>query len=189
MYSVLKMLLTSSKYNLDPICATLTKLLFPRFSITPWFLNTMEMAASICHLTFLQSWHVDYTLTKTLVKSNFQASTKIGLGKASKGSSHAYQLPWTRREGPPSFKRCVSVYVLTHSVLSDSMQSHGPGHPGPVSMGFSSQEYWSEFLFPSPWDLPDPGIKPRSPALQADSLPSEPPEKPISEGKGPLLPW
>ena len=44
-------------------------------------------------------------------------------------------------------------------------------------MGFSRQEYWSGLPFPSPGDLPDPGIKPRSPALQADSLTSEPPGK------------
>ena len=42
-------------------------------------------------------------------------------------------------------------------------------------MEFSRQDYWSGLPFPSPGDLPDPGIKPRSPALQADSLPSEPP--------------
>ena len=47
----------------------------------------------------------------------------------------------------------------------------------PLSMGFSKQEYWSGLLFPSPGDLPDPGIKPGSLALQADSLPSEPPGK------------
>ena len=41
------------------------------------------------------------------------------------------------------------------------------------------QEYWSGLPFPSPGDLPDPGIKPRSPLLQADSLLSEPPGKPI----------
>jgi len=45
-------------------------------------------------------------------------------------------------------------------------------------MGFSRQEYWSGLPFPSPGDLPDPGIEPRSPALQADPLPSEPPGKP-----------
>ena len=44
-------------------------------------------------------------------------------------------------------------------------------------MGFSRQEYWSRLLFPSPGDLPDPGIKPRSSTLWADSLPSEPPGK------------
>ena len=49
---------------------------------------------------------------------------------------------------------------------------------GPLSMGFSSQEYWSGLPFPSPWDLPDPGIEPWSPALQAYSLPSEPAGKP-----------
>ena len=45
-------------------------------------------------------------------------------------------------------------------------------------MGFSRQEYRSGLPFPSPGDLPDPGIEPRSPALQADALPSEPPRKP-----------
>ena len=47
----------------------------------------------------------------------------------------------------------------------------------PLSMGFSSQEYWSGLPFPSPGDLPDPGIHPMSPALQADSLRSETPGK------------
>ena len=42
----------------------------------------------------------------------------------------------------------------------------------PLSMEFSRQEYWSGLPFPSPGDLPDPGIEPRSPALQADSLPT-----------------
>ena len=50
----------------------------------------------------------------------------------------------------------------------------------PLSMEFSRQQYWSGLLFPAPGDLPDPVIKPRSPALQADSLQSEPPGKPQS---------
>ena len=45
------------------------------------------------------------------------------------------------------------------------------------SVGFSRQEYWSGLSFPPPRDLPDPGIEPRSPALQVDSLPSELPGK------------
>ena len=45
------------------------------------------------------------------------------------------------------------------------------------SMGFSRQEDWSGLPFPSPGDLPDSGIEPRSPALQAEALPSEPPGK------------
>ena len=44
-------------------------------------------------------------------------------------------------------------------------------------MEFSRQEYWSGLSFPSPGDLPNPGIEPGSPALQADALPSEPPGK------------
>ena len=42
----------------------------------------------------------------------------------------------------------------------------------PLSIGFSRQEYWSGLPFPFPGDFPDPGIEPRSPALQADSLPT-----------------
>ena len=48
-----------------------------------------------------------------------------------------------------------------------------------MGVGFSRQEYWSGLPFPSPGDLPDSGIEPRSPALQADSLLSEPPGKPM----------
>ena len=44
-----------------------------------------------------------------------------------------------------------------------------------LSMGFSREEYWSGLPFPSPGHLPDPGIEPRCPALQADALSSEPP--------------
>ena len=47
-----------------------------------------------------------------------------------------------------------------------------------LSMEFSRQEYWSRLPFPSPGDLSDPGMEPGSPALQADSLLSESPEKP-----------
>ena len=51
-------------------------------------------------------------------------------------------------------------------------------HQAPQSMEFSRQEYWSGLPFPSPGDLPNPGIKPESPTLQVDALPSEPPGKP-----------
>ena len=62
-------------------------------------------------------------------------------------------------------------------------------------MEFSRQEYWSRLPFPSPGDLPDPGIEPGSPALQADSLPSEPPGNPpkvVANSLGPhrrYSPW
>ena len=54
----------------------------------------------------------------------------------------------------------------------------------PPSVGFSRQEYWSELPFPSPGDLPDWGIEPESPALQADSLPTELQGKPYHIVKG-----
>ena len=59
------------------------------------------------------------------------------------------------------------------------------------STGFSRQEYWSGLPFPSPGDLPIPGIEPRSPMLQADSLPAEPQGKPKNTGVGllSLLQW
>ena len=52
------------------------------------------------------------------------------------------------------------------------------------SMGFSRKEYWSGVPLPFLGDLPDPGIEPRSPTLQADALPSKPPRKSYQEGLG-----
>ena len=59
-------------------------------------------------------------------------------------------------------------------------------YEAPPSMGFSRQEYWSGLPFPSLGDLPDPGIKPGSPTLQADALPSEPPEGSVKKYKLPV---
>ena len=56
----------------------------------------------------------------------------------------------------------------------------------PQSMGFSRQEYWSRLPCPPSGDLPNPGIEPRFPAVQVDSLPSEPPGKPKNTGVGSL---
>ena len=60
-------------------------------------------------------------------------------------------------------------------------------HEAPPCMEFSRQEYWSGLPFLSPGDLPDPGIEPKSPALQADSLLSEPPRKPKTTVVGSLF--
>ena len=59
-------------------------------------------------------------------------------------------------------------------------------YQAPPSMGFSRQEYWSGLPFPSPGDLPNPRIETGSPALQTDTLPSEPPGKPQATGMGSL---
>ena len=68
--------------------------------------------------------------------------------------------------------RCVQLFGIPWTVA----------YQAPPSMGFPRQEYWSGLPLPSPGDLPDLGMKPRSPALQADSLPSEPPGKPMLGG-------
>ena len=77
--------------------------------------------------------------------------------------------------------------MLSRSVVSDSLRPHGL-QPARLlcPWGFSRQEYWSGLPCPPPGDLPNPGIEPRSPALQADSLPSEPPGKPKNIGVGSL---
>ena len=64
--------------------------------------------------------------------------------------------------------------------MSDSSESPwSVARQAPRTMGFSNQEYWSGLPCPSPGDLPDPWLEPGSPALQADTLPSEPPGKPL----------
>ena len=67
--------------------------------------------------------------------------------------------------------------IYCHPAYLTYMQST-VAHQAPLSFEFSRQEYWSGSQFPSPGDFPNPGIMPGSPALQADSLLSEPPEKP-----------
>ena len=67
--------------------------------------------------------------------------------------------------------------------MSDSATPWTVARQTPLFMGFSRQEYWSGLPFPSPLDLPNPGTEPRSPALQADALSSEPPgNKPKRKG-------
>ena len=70
---------------------------------------------------------------------------------------------------------CVSVcFVLSHVPVFTTLWT--VAHQAPLSVGFPRQEYWSGLPFPSPGDLPDPGIEPSSPELQVDSLP-------LSQGK------
>ena len=66
---------------------------------------------------------------------------------------------------------------VSHSVVSDSATPSTVACQAPLSMGFPRQEYWSGYPFPSPRGIPNPEFEPGSSALQADSLPSEPPMK------------
>ena len=80
------------------------------------------------------------------------------------------------------WNRCESLSRVRHFVTPWTV-----AHQAPLSIGFPRQEYWSGYPCPPPRDLPNPGTEPGSPALQADSLPSEPPGNPSvvykTEGK------
>ena len=86
------------------------------------------------------------------------------MGRQSKGGVFKNR----RSNGQTQFFSRVRLFATPWTVASQA----------PPFMGFSRQEYWSGLPFPSPGDLPDPGIKPRSPAFQADTLTSELPGKP-----------
>ena len=89
-------------------------------------------------------------------------------------------LEFSRKRKGQTFVFCLHSFKVKVKSLSCVRLFTTPwivAHQSPPSMGFSRQEYWSGLPFPSPGDLPNPGIKPRSPALEADTLTSEPPGK------------
>ena len=82
------------------------------------------------------------------------------------------------------------LLLFSRSVVSDSVTPWTVAHPGPLSMGFSRQEYWSGLPFPFPGDLSDPGIKPTSLTLAGRFFTNELPGKtptPLSQGYWPAL--
>ena len=91
--------------------------------------------------------------------------------------------PWLHPRSPEAELSGVKVKVKVSQSCPTLCDPMDCGPPGSSVHRFSREEYWSELLFPSPGVLPNPRIKPRSPALQADSLPSGPPGKPIVRGR------
>ena len=83
----------------------------------------------------------------------------------------------TYKPGSPHLSESESEVAQSCPTLCDTWTV---AHQTPPSMGFSRQEYWSGLPFPSPGNLPDPGIEPRSPTLQADALTSALPGKPLN---------
>ena len=74
----------------------------------------------------------------------------------------------------------VEGVIHSHSVMFNSFATpQTVDCHAPLSMGSPKQAYWSGLLFPSPWNLPGPTVKPGSPALQANCLPSKSPGKPV----------
>ena len=91
------------------------------------------------------------------------------------GILQARMLEWVAISFSNAWKWKVKVKSLSRVQLLATPWT--VAYQAPPSMGFSRQECWSGLPFPSPADLPDPGIEPRSPTLQADALPSKPPGK------------
>ena len=115
---------------------------------------------------------------------------RLGHAKRKKSYDFFYCLPLCLTKGEPSgmirsntsfnllcFRLFVSVLCLVVQSRPTLSTPWTVAHQAPLSMGFSRQEYWSGLPCPPPGYLPNPGIQPRSPALQADSLPPEPPGK------------
>ena len=95
---------------------------------------------------------------------------RLEKGKATHSSIQAWRIPWTGQSMASPRVGCLndlhlhfhpplSMWVLSHVRLF--VTSWTVAHRAPLSMGFSRQEYWSGLLFPTPGDLPDPGIKPK----------------------------
>ena len=88
--------------------------------------------------------------------------------------------------GGPSLAHPMAGVLLlfSHSVMSNSFAAPWTAaHQAPLSMRFARQEYWSGLPFPSPGDLPCPGIEPASPALAGRLFTTKPPRKP----RGPVI--
>ena len=100
----------------------------------------------------------------------------FGLGKESLKILMTINLSWNVLVSFINSKKEKKVKSLSRVQLF--MTPWTVAYQAPPSMEFSRQEYWSGLPFPSPGDLPNPGIEPRSPAFQADALTFEPPGKP-----------
>ena len=86
--------------------------------------------------------------------------------------------------GEKGINKEKSESVITQLCLTVCDLMDCIAHQAPLSLEFARQEYWRGLPFPPPGDLPDPGIKPWSPLLQADSLLTEPPGKPLNKETG-----
>ena len=113
-----------------------------------------------------------------MIFSNKQGNSMRKDSWLNKQHCNNYSIIQMKKEGEKRKQSVVEYKVQSFSHVWLFANSWIVAYQAPLSMEFSRQEYWSGLPFPSPGDLPNPGIKPRSPTWQADALPSEPPGKP-----------
>ena len=124
-------------------------------------------------------WHI-YTAAKSLQSCPTLCDPidSSPPGSAIPGILQARTLEWVAISFSNAWKWKVRVKLLSRVQLLATPWT--AAYQAPLSLGFSRREYWSGLPFPSPGELPNPRIEPRFPALQADSLPSEPTGKPYN---------
>ena len=146
----------------------------PTRLLRPWDLPGKSTGVE-CHcllqvLQSMESQRVGYDWEAELNWNTNNAREKI-----------ASRIP-EEKPGEDSRGSYVMISDTWHETLSSAWLFATPwtvACEAPLSMKFFSQEYWNGLPFPSPGDLPNPGMKPGFPALQADSSPSEPPGRPV----------
>ena len=126
--------------------------------------------------------------------TNFSSAQTFGFAMSSLFLSRWCHCGFPKSSGFHFFEVCTTkpLFLLmtivkeSCSIMADSATPKTVVCQASLYMEFSGQEYWSGLLFPSLGDRPDTGIKPRSPALQVNSLPSVPPGKPKNSRVGNL---
>ena len=126
------------------------------------------------------AWEIPWTEKPGRLQS--MGSQRVGHDWATNTSQTEFKLILQRQEqAEKQYMICMYACVLScFSHIQLFVILWTVTHRALLSMGFPKQEYWSGLPFPSPRDLPDPGTKLGSPALQADSLPTESAGKPIT---------
>ena len=123
------------------------------------------------HCQRLRQWKHDFSFSwSSLICMNVQWSFVWSFSRPLKVNRNVLKeilLGLGKQRVKVKLLSCVQLFATPWTVA----------YQAPLSMGFSRQECWSGLPFPSPGDLPNPGIEPGSPTLQADALPSEPPGK------------
>ena len=130
--------------------------------------------AHICCLNGLSHRGSRWRLEVTRPPSWSEGSSLLGNNFVSSGARGNYHLPSNFAD--------LRMWVFSRSVVYDSATPWTVAHQAPLSMGVSRQEYWSGLPFPTPGDLPNPGMEPTSPAspaLAGRILTTEPPGKPF----------